>query len=177
MHKIFDVYRPGCYFLYVNQDSTKYDSLYISDYESGVAQDHLETCLSADWRRFYLNSTYLSESRAVYVTYERFIGHDYAKFTARPADAKNYISDVGVYFYCIDDKKNLFKNDQASIPYEKIMYYPLWNNPPVILEDVVISRGSIGGRGDIYFSAYLGIAQFITHDLKDTFKIYKNYVP
>lgn len=138
IHKILDVYRPGCYFIYLNQDSTKYDSIYISDYRSGVDSDRFKDCLSTNGREFIMHSSYLSTGGMVYCSYyglesgnARFDGHSLNQ---------NSPQDRDWIIICDNNGSNLrYTNGQELT---QVPYYMLWNNPDYILESVSISKES-----------------------------------
>jgi len=176
IHKIFNVYRPGSYFLYVNQDSTKYDSIYISNYNSYIEYEKEVSCRNSETREFFIISSFFSEGRPLKASYFIDLNNSYSIFALKSI-TNNGNSDVNIAVYGKDNQNYLFKPIPTEVPYEKYDNYILWKNPNIILDDVSIVRKALGNKGDVYFSAYLGIAKFITYDFKDTFKLYKNYVP
>jgi hypothetical protein len=59
LEEYFGMYQEGNWWVYYNEDSTKIDSLFVSDYEDEVVQAEFE-CEQSTWSNYHINSTYLA---------------------------------------------------------------------------------------------------------------------
>src|SRR5690606_7961908 len=64
MEKFFSNYEQGTVWIYLNRDSTKYDSIYLSNFQTYNAGEN-KNCLTGDLTEFEMNSNYLASGQVV----------------------------------------------------------------------------------------------------------------
>ncbi|HEB62222.1 MAG TPA: hypothetical protein ENI82_03625 [Bacteroidetes bacterium] len=70
MEKYFGSYQEGNYWVYENEEKTKLDSFYISDYEEVEGVNTLPECHMERYRRFKLNNSFFSKTDFFNVEYK-----------------------------------------------------------------------------------------------------------
>jgi len=166
MHKYFHVFMPGCYFLYLNQDSTKHDSIYITDYYLGHFKADYKYCRETPQSQFTLHSEYLSSVKETDIIYEAGVVDCQAEFGG---------SSSSFPAFNITTKKCFDTLYNFSIPLLNIDTLMLWKDTTQIIEDVWLYKYS--EQGAIYFAPDIGIAQYITNNSSDTFTVTKVFFP
>jgi len=161
MEKYFGVYKPGNYWIYYNQDSTKVDSVYVSDYSEGKVKDNND-CVEFDLVSFKLHSEYLSTQAPIkdgilYVTYS--------------SDYKCCVSEVSI----ISGEVGIFLEAQENVDTliggVVIQSFQLWDSPEQTYYEV------INYHAFVYFAPNVGIVQYISNiDNRDTFSLATNFI-
>jgi hypothetical protein len=174
--RYFSCYKPGSYFIYLNQDSSKRDSFYITSYRDTTFKNIIQ-CFNYPQKSYYIISTYFWQSRS-----EPFFSVSEDKVGRSHNDdiygglTDNYDPTSRAFYLEVLPGASEFTIDQSpesiGAKVQKIESYKLWNN---ILPEVTLYTDS--RYGDIYFAPNIGIAEFITNDKRDTFKIIKYYIP
>lgn len=161
----FEVYKQGSYFLYLNRDGTKSDSIYISEYGEGTRIDKV-LCVETPYRVFTLNSDYLSLGKKICCNYEN------GSFNATSSCALAYDRDWNIYG--INNQDTLIIDIINNPAPGKIDSFQAWPDTGQTIFDVWVYDS---GQGAIYFAPNIGIVQYITPNNTDTFTITKVYIP
>lgn len=163
MEAYFGNYKPGAYWIYLNRDSTKRDSIWIDDYKTQKKIDKLDQCLEADEYFFYLHNKYLglSEVWGIGIRKNDFYTNI---FEASPSTNYNLI----IRFLANDDLHDFY---YGSNTYPETVNYFLWqNNTTTILPRAV-------KIDNLVFSPNIGLVQYMPDNSTDTFSLIKYYVP
>jgi len=161
MDKYFSVYKPGSYFIYLNQDASKKDSIFISSFSNNVITDKVH-CIEIKDRHFDLNTEYLSSENLINITYRaEENGNGDAYFIGLSSDIN----------WSVRGLKNIDSLIINNPPTGKIEQYQLWGDTGQVIEDVWVFNNVI------FFAPDIGIAQFITNNNTDTFTITKVFIP
>jgi hypothetical protein len=174
----FGNYKPGNYWIYENQDGTKRDSVYVTEYsviefktiESATKEQ--SDCIKYPVYRFSLHSKYLYDSVG---KYNCIIDNEYTcDRTSMRCESKNKIA-----IFHIESRGNndfiervikLYKFNthiNSTVLYDTGFIYP----------DTLTLEPSIRATTPIkLFATRVGLVEFITTDLRDTFSLIKYYI-
>jgi len=156
----FGAYAEGAYWIYYNQDSTKIDSVYITDYEMKREGESTVKCISWDAKTFLLNSDFIIDnSIEVKISNGGYCERNHAIFT--------FTLPIN-YRICIATENENVLQDGCGTTHEiKLLEkYQLKNNT-IIYENVI-------QYDDRYwFAEEIGLIKYITHDNFDTFYVHQ----
>lgn len=160
MEQYFGVFRPGNYWVYYNQDSTKKDSFYISDFEESTGRLlDKDECVSWDQREFTLHTTYLNrESKVFYQT---------------NINCCEWIFESDNYLFRIFYSNGTFSRYYAGISFtEKIESFTINNE---IYKNVLFQKSQfedvVNNPVSLYIAPNIGVIKFTTNI--DTFTLSK----
>ena len=158
--KYFGNYKPGAYWIYLNRDSTKRDSVWISDYTSSPHRDRLEQCMEMEENIFKVNAVHLSRG----VSSRGSIGPNGSSFDYT-------IASICGYGFMARQKDNSFRIGSSYSPGAIIKNYPLWpgNSNEIIAEGIQVN--------DVFLAPDIGIVQFVAYYGPDTFSLVKFHKP
>jgi hypothetical protein len=164
--KYINKYVPGGYYIFLNQDSTKVDSMFLTAFDT-IGQTSNELCTQYQNTSFILNSQYLSADKKVTIS----ILNDGCCNTVFGG-----ASATGDRSWALTAKANVDSFYASSgIVLPKIMFYELWNNPAYTLVEVTPYKST--GQGIIYFTPLAGIVKYVTNDGRDSFTLVKLFTP
>jgi len=163
MEKYFGVYKPGNYWIYYNQDSSKNDSIYISDYEESQWSD-MTICQKWDYRSYSINSEYLSADKILNTEYSSEGKCCITRVTITSSDRVVYLRA---------EEDTITSDDVIGINI-KIITLHLWPNLPDTLHEVVEYNDATNRL--IYIAPELGIVRFVAYDIQDTFSLVKRHI-
>lgn len=172
MNEYFSVYYPGSYFIFLNQDSTKRDSIYVTNYDTSAIVDSRVRCLRWSQSVFTINSQYLSSDKMVNVKISYPLGSSspFCSFSGMS------VSEDRVWnFYAKANTDTFYINRNPLTILNRIMFYKLWNNPQYTV--VEVTPWYQNGQGTVYFAPQTGIVKYVTNDLKDSFTLVKFFTP
>lgn len=174
MNEYFSVYKPDSYFIFLNQDSTKRDSMYITNYDSTVFSPKSPNCLRQVNLSYKLHSQYLTANQQIAITIQTIVGGLYYDFIA------NSTSNDRTWNMFSKQNVDTFYSPWGPVPLigppiARISSYDLWNNPLYNLAEVTPYYHS--GQGVVYFAPQKGIVKYVTNDLKDSFTLVKFFTP
>jgi len=167
--KYFKTYKEGSYWIYYNKDSTKKDSVYVSNYKSVIEREKMVDCIEWEERTFELHSEYLNKCWSSYNPifegrYGNFCPCDESRFqlecvSTLPEDIRFYISSkMGV--------DSLF----SSRPIKKIGIFFLRGDTNLVYNEVTIYDNRY------CFAPEIGLIQYVSYSNQDTFYIHKYHV-
>lgn len=157
----FGGFKPGAYWIYLNRDSTKKDSIWLDNYNNWTVKDRLETCIETDEISFDIHCEFLH-----YKTSPVSISTN----TFGDAETNQFTTDF-IAFNMRDDSMS-FYNGFGKYPI--LFNYHLWYNVPNQIFPKVISVNHI------VFAPDIGIIQYVSsfgNTLGDTFSLTKYYIP
>ncbi len=158
MDEYFGSYKPGAYWIYLNKDSTKRDSLWVDDYNVRTLTDEHPNCLSMEFETYTLNSSYLEPSTKLNIELGSYSPDlkSTTFYTAYDANGNGYTT-----FYSSNDSAKFYYND---IAFDTLHNYKLWENQslPVVTK-----------IGTLIFAPNLGLVQYMPLHLQDTFSLIK----
>lgn len=153
--KYFGNYIAGTSWIYFNQNKTKRDSIYISEYQKHRKYDKLDDCIEWDRSEMKIRSNYLS-SEEISCLYEN------------PNCDRSYFVLQGLNFSVdIDSKKGidtLFSTTYSS-EIKKINFMRL---PNTLTFNEVVSF-----HDKLWFAPDFGLIQYVSYNSIDTFYIEK----
>jgi hypothetical protein len=159
MTKYFDNYKPGAYWIYLNRDSTKKDSMWVDNYKTEYTGEAQFYCVFGDNVGFDLHNSFLENTHKLHVniwfssedllttTFEAFNSNDelYTCFRAK---------NEGTSFYFNGDLPTFFS-------------YNIWpSNTTYTFYEVVQDR-------NLLFAPGIGLIQYIPVNSTDTFSLTK----
>ena len=163
----FSVYKSGAYWIYYNDDSTLYDSVFVSNYNQRKDKEDGNDCIEWTDATFLLHSEYLSRD-----TIEGFYGNngrcDNSNLTLDlESGPLSIYSDVGrdtLYTNTPSTKhKTLTQLTLNNLTYQKVYFQALLT--PLFDDNV-----------DIWLAPDIGIVKYTSYNL-DTFYLSKYYIP
>lgn len=160
MKQYFGMYKPNNWWVYSNQNNTKFDSLYVYDYNEINQKDTKSNCTEFPVREFKLSANYL------------FSTND----TIRGVFDNNDKCTISTFY---------IQNNNSGINLKmerNLDIYPQSYNQSVVFLDSLLIGSNIytdviyveGFNTKIYFSSTIGIIQYITNS--DTFSITNRFV-
>lgn len=161
----FDVYKEGNWWVYQNQDSTKKDSIFITNYYDKLWDVDRENCNRYEHREFILNSKNLFYNHQAKVRYGTdgcckvfFWIEDGGLLSIDYKKDKNYFTYSGKYLRAtVIPEEKINKNNFKNII--KVVGSPNPNN----LDSIVF-----------HFGEYAGLVRYIYQ--KDTFSLTNYYI-
>lgn len=155
----FGAYTEGAYWIYHNHDSTKVDSVYITNYEMKREGDHTSACIDWDTKTFMLQSDFLS-----HIPIESEIGNggycDKATLLFRITTTSGICLEL-------DDENTGFGNCGGNKEIELIKEFSLTKEANIKYKNVIIYDNRF------WFAPGLGIIKYITQNNIDTFYLHK----
>ncbi len=133
--RYFGVYKQGNWWVYKNQDSTKKDSIYLTDVDNSNGKDRaIDECVEWDRRTAKVHSSYLSSSQEeIKINYEaRFNGAHFNIYQAIPTSATHVVYQDGVFKSTNAAEIPLFyQNGRVFTNIIKLKYSPIYYSPNV----------------------------------------------
>ncbi len=161
MEKYFGMYVPDNWWVYYNQDSTKKDSIYVTDFKETIDTDTKDNCIEYPTRDFILNTDFLVDTNSPIS----------GTFNNNSSCCINYFSvgnhDGGITAI-MDSNFDSFPRSNTPIP--ETFISNLHINGMNFSEVILFENGSV----KIYFAPFIGIVQYL--NLPDTFFIDKYYI-
>ncbi len=157
METYVGMYLPGNWWVYYNQDSSKKDSIYITDFEEQILRDNMELCVEFPIRRFTLHTDYLfytSLALSGFYSNSSKCCHNYFS-----------LSTSGYLFAMQLDCTDSFPKGNNEIFYDSIEINT------AIYKDVIFFDNL---SAKLFFAPGMGIVQFI--NLSDTFALVKFHI-
>lgn len=162
MTKYFGNYVPGAWWVYLNRDSTKRDSIWVDNFKTTTITDE-DNCLSADELTFDFHSSYYYLYFKPKKNIIGFNGNDLLQNQFYSVDSIG-IEHPG--FYAKNEKNNFYQI--GGIDHPVMQNYQLWSN-------YVFPEVSIIGR--IVVAPDFGIIQYAPTNSSDTFSLIKFHLP
>ncbi len=169
MERYFGNYKLDNYWIYLNQDSTKRDSIFVSNYYYSKDKNSI-LCIELEYKSFMLESQYLSAEKKLDVEYYADKGCCVNEF-----DITSKAIDFALF---IEGKKEV---DSLAIPggvtalsINRAYNFTLPYNPQLVLPEVTIVHRPNAGR--VVFAPDIGIVQYITNYYQDTFTLVKYHI-
>lgn len=159
IRKYFGNYKPGTYWIYLNRDSTKRDSVWVSDYQKSFTEDPDEQCLKMEAINFKINATYLSWG----VSFSGYIG-------SNAQDFQHTLADISNYGFVARHNDSSLRAEADDSLYPIFHNYNLWPSAavPIILpEGIKVNK--------VFLAPDTGIVQFVSPYGPDTFSLVKFY--
>lgn len=155
----FGAYTDGAFWIYFNQDSTKTDSVYITDYEVKREKERLSECIKWDTKTFLLRGEYLS-----HIPIEAEIGNggycDKATLLFRITTTSGICLEL-------DDENTGFGNCGGNKEIELIKEFTLTKEANIKYKNVIICDNKF------WLAPKKGIIKYITPNNIDTFHLHK----
>lgn len=159
--KYFGNYKPGAYWIYLNRDSTKRDSVWISDYTLSLHKDNLDQCLEMEESQFKVNAVYLLQGASC----DGSIGPNGLGF-------EHTVANICGYRFMAMRGDSSFRTAPGLSPSPIVRNYSLWSNTPGAVN---IPEGI--RLYEFFLVPDTGIVQFVAYDGLDTFSLVKFYKP
>jgi len=167
MHQYFGVFEKANYFIYINQDSTKTDSIYISDYLERMIANNFN-CTRDPMRRGFINSQYLSNGDRVQFSY--YVG----LYGMAEIQLIDWSESGSLSIFSPDNLDTNVLAARKNVEPEYFETLLIWETPPQIEYDVW--RFPDSSEGDLYFAKNKGLVQFTVPISQDTFKLTDYYI-
>lgn len=163
MTEYFGNYKPGAYWIYLNRDSTKRDSIWISDIETYQVKNQYD-CEEAEALSFIFHNQYLFLSKESKVTLG-FNGNDIRTnvFYHTDSNGKTYRG------FSSKDGVNNFYGGNTIFPI--VDSYEVWEN------NQNSSFNKVTLIGKLIIASEIGIIQYVSFTSNDTFSIIKYEIP
>ena len=165
MHQYFGVFEEGNYFIYLNQDGTKRDSIYISDFSEEVSTNRSD-CTHDSVRKGLINSEYLSNGN---IRFYYGTSIDYAEIQLIDWNESGSLS---IFFDTYLDTTVLQAHGNVEPEYFDSLL--IWESPSQI--DYEVWRFPDSVKGDLYFAKDKGLVQFTVPSTQDTFKLTNYFI-
>jgi hypothetical protein len=159
----FDVYKEGNWWVYQNQDSTKRDSIFITNYNDKLWDVDREYCNRYEHREFILNSNYILEEK-----------NPKAKYYYFNANQTNFSLLINNYIHLdISLKKEINNSTYIGTKgnHEPIEFLPSININNRTFKNVLKVKGGGTDTTVFHFAENTGLVQFANKS--DTFKLLK----
>jgi len=163
MERYFRNYIPGAWWVYLNRDSTKRDSIWVDNFKTKTITDE-DNCLSANEVSFDMHNQFLEPTQKLKVTIG-FNGSDLItnSYETYDGDGKPY-----TFLNARNDSSSFYLGDSI---FPIINNYSLWyGNPDYILPEVVKA-------GTLVFAPDFGLVQYVPLNSSDTFSLIKFHLP
>lgn len=164
MEEYFGNYKPGAYWIYLNRDSTKRDSVWVDNYKTRQIRDMQFNCRYAEEISFDIHNQYMWTSDTQRVALG-FNGNDLNTNVFIILDSLDRGSPG---FYASDGTANFY---HGSVHFPVVYNYSLWSTTP----SFVIPQVSVINR--LVITPDLGIIQYLGFNLTDTFSLVKYHLP
>lgn len=154
----FGNYKPGNYWIYLNRDSTKRDSVWVDNYKVERTGDGQFSCTEGNVISFDLHSNYLDSTKII-PTQIRRNGQDmYTTITQL-----YLVSYYGYYSLNAKFNSDVFYLGVNKPPF--VNNYTLWNYSSATYDSVV------GEDRNILIAPQVGIIQYVPVGTADTFSL------
>lgn len=157
MDSYFGMYVPGNWWVYYNQDSTKKDSVYVTDFEERIDEDNKDLCVQFPTRSFTLNTKYLFDTSLGLTGFYSNSGNCCHNQFIISTSGKAF----GVSMECID---TLPKGNNE-------IFYDSFEVDMTTYQNVIFFDGL---NAKPFFAQGIGIVKFI--NLSDTFALIKFHI-
>lgn len=163
MTKYFRNYVHGAWWVYLNRDSTKRDSIWVDNFKTTTITDK-DNCLSADEVSFDMHHQYLEPTQKLVVT----IGFNGSDLITNSYESYDSNGNPYTFLNVRNDSSSFYLGDSVF----PILYnYPLWlGNPDYILPEAVKA-------GTLVFAPDFGLVQYVPLNTSDTFSLIKFHLP
>ena len=154
----FGNYKPGNYWIYENQDGTKIDSMWVSDYVEKNGGDELK-CFQYPVREFVLNSIYLSNKNTINIKMSNLSERNFE--TSFIGTDTNGVDKRLIYATGIG-------NDSIELHTIKKDY---------VIKSLIIKKAAIFNNSPFYiFGSKIGIVTYPSQNKLDTFYLTKYFI-
>ena len=154
MNKYFGMYKQGNWWVYKNQDSTKTDSIYITNFKEEIYKDNNQ-CFDYPSRKFKLHSQFLLNG-----------GNS---FNGRYMNNQSCCDNEFRLLICVE-MNNTINTHPISCGIPEIIYDSIIISNIKYYNVIYVKAGSV----QTYFAPQVGIVRFI--DQTDTFSIQTCYI-
>ena len=169
MEKYFGNYKPDNYWIYLNQDSTKRDSIFVSNFEYERMKEPVTLCLELESKIFNLESSYLSAEKKLDVAYT-----PKGSCCINSFNITSKAIDFAVYIEGREAVDSLMIPAGVSgLSINRVYNYILKHNAQLPLSEVTIVHRP---KGEVVFAPNLGIVQYLTNYYQDTFTLVKYHI-
>lgn len=162
--KYFKAYKNGSYWIYENQDYTKKDSVYVTDYETITKKRNKAECIKWDEVSFKLHSQYLFSNIAtgIYNSLDDNLnpGCGNGDFSVRS-------DNLGFGFFSKNGNSELTCLDKNC---NKLSFFKLRDDPQLTLYEAMVYENRY------WISPEVGLVQYISSDNIDTFYVTKYHI-
>jgi len=166
MERYFSTYKTGTYWIYFNQDSSKLDSVYITNFVSTTGGSVNVKCIEWEERTFELNSNFLTPSLKLTVEYRH---NDDRILTLLNATSLGRSWGIEAK----TDADTLLPIAQGPSVWREQLFQ-LWDNPQLTIPEV--TRYRVPNYDDFIFAPDFGIIQFNSADNIDTFRLVRYHI-
>ena len=155
----FGNYRPGNYWIYENQDGTKKDSIWVSDYSNRLMENEFQ-CYKDRKIDFYINSQYLHNQSRLSAKILIDIGSHTVFITDQAVSGRRIIQQKGYSsadtLYNTEVKSNVQYLSHSTLAF------------PIVSISVV---------DNIDYAKYIGISRYVSNrNTNDTFYLTKYFI-
>lgn len=155
MQEYFGNYKPGNYWVYLNRDSTKRDSMWVDSFEIRRSINPPVTCNEADVHVFYLNNNYLNPRRLL------------CALGTNPEDRVSF-------FELSDEENKPYTALSAQGTSDSFYMIPFIQNFQLQVGSTTIFP-KVAKWGTIVYAPNIGIIQYTPVGTKDTFSLERFY--
>ncbi len=166
MEEYFGNYKPGAYWIYLNRDSTKRDSIWVDNFEVQKETDNTEECIYAYETFFDMHCTYLDATKKLRV----YIGFNGSDIKVNTIEMKTTLGGIYGSIYAQDGIDSFFTIGGFG-QVHKLINYRLWDNN----SNTNIPIATRWGR--FIIAPHLCIVQYIPVNSQDTFSLVEHYTP
>lgn len=162
MEEYFSGYKPGSYWVYANQDTTKVDSVYISQYEELITGEECE-CDEVVWNNFLLHTTFFDKNRDAEVFYGTSSQNFATAFSIQSRDRDISLITQTDTIGCTTCKLTTEGN------------FKLWKDNDEIIEEII--RYTSINNNEVIFGKNIGLVQFVDLvDTQDTLRLIRYHI-
>lgn len=163
MVKYFDMYNPSAYWIYLNRDSSKKDSIWLDHYQIKHTGDAQVSCLEGENIQYDLHNTFIEGTNNLHI-YIRFNGQDFRTSTFEAFD-----SNWTLYTrFRAKENDSLFYFNNTEI--HPLSSYNIWP------QDTTTIFFDVFQIGNLFFAPEIGLIQYVPTNSSDTFSLIK-FVP
>lgn len=165
MNEYFGNYKLGAYWIYLNRDSTKRDSVWVDNFKNEIEKDNI-SCITSNETFFDMHCTYLDTTMKLSVK----LGFNGDDINVNTITMENKGGDVygGLYSNSTVDT---FYSIGTPGQVQQLYNYQLWENNPNTTFPVVTRWGRF------IIASNLCIVQYIPLNTEDTFSLIKHFIP
>lgn len=122
METFFGSYKPGNWWFYQNQDSTKKDSVYLLSFTDSLLKNQ-DNCTVFGRRKFTLHNTHVASGNDIAVAYDAVESGISFKMEAQNAGLPSFTSATDSLIVSLPATDNIGSNSADSIRLNGVIYY------------------------------------------------------
>ncbi len=160
MTKYFGNYKPGAYWIYLNRDSTKTDSIWVDNFQTNIVEGAQYSCLSGEEVRFDLHSIFLENTHTLQVR----IGFEGQDFSRSVFEVRKTAGSYYTYFYTETKDTSFY---YKSVELLKFSSFNIWPH------DSASTFFEVFQSNNLLFAPGVGLIQYFPTNSIDTFSLTK----